>query len=387
MLVILRSKITGICLFCIFLLSVACNGERHSRQSTGEGETSDTLQYAKGFSIAHTDDYTKVTVFNPWKSSEVYNVYYLVKNETTAIPSDGRKVIIPLKSLMVNSVTHLGFLDLLGETDRVTGVCDASYIYNPHILKGVEEGGVKDLGDAFNLDIERLLLLNPQVVMTSAYNAEDENSKRMRQTGLTLLYNIEWQEKSLLGRAEWIKFMGAFFDKEALADSIFSDVAKRYDDIKSQAAAHISSASAPIVLSGQDFRGTWSMPGGQSFNARLFQDAGAGYHYAGNNASGSIATGIEETLLHFSEADVWVNVQTTTLEELGKTDKKYRLFKAYQNGNVYNTLKRTTATGGNDYWESGVARPDLLLSDMIKICHPDLLPDYELTYMKRLISE
>ncbi|KAA6315979.1 iron complex transport system substrate-binding protein, partial [termite gut metagenome] len=91
--------------------------------------------------------------------------------------------------------------------------------------------------------------------------------------------------------------------------------------------------------------------------------------------------------LHFSEADIWVNVQASTLEELEKTDKKYRLFKAYRNGNVYNTLKRAIAGGGNDYWESGVARPDLLLSDMIKICHPGLLPDYELTYMKRLTSK
>ncbi|KAA6313556.1 iron complex transport system substrate-binding protein, partial [termite gut metagenome] len=262
-------KSNGIYLLCIFLLSVACSGGRQSQQSTGEERTSDTLQYAEGFSIIHTDDYTKVTVFNPWKSGEAYDIYYLVKNETTAIPSDGRKVIIPLKSLMVNSVTHLGFLDLLGETDKVTGVCDASYIYNPHILKGVEAGRIKDLGDAFNLDIERLLLLNPQVVMTSAYNAEDENSKRMRQTGLTLLYNIEWQEKTLLGRAEWIKFMGTFFNKDALADSIFNNVAKRYNDIKSRAAALIP--SSPTLLSGQDFRGTWSMPGGQSFNARLFQ--------------------------------------------------------------------------------------------------------------------
>jgi iron complex transport system substrate-binding protein len=286
---------------------------------------------------------------------------------------------------MVNSATHFGFLDLLGETDKVTGVCDASYIYNPYILKCVEEGRVKDLGDAFNLDIERLLLLNPQVVMTSAYNAEDENSKRMRQTGLTLLYNIEWQESSLLGRAEWIKFVAAFFDKAALADSIFGQVADRYNDIKNQAAGLMS--SAPAMLSGQDFRGTWSMPAGQSFNARLFQDAGVRYYYAGNDASGSISTSIEEALLHFSEAEVWVNVQASTLEELEKTDKKYRLFKAYQSGNVYNTLKRSTATGGNDYWESGVARPDLLLSDMIKISHPSLLPDYELTYMKRLASQ
>ncbi|KAA6330344.1 hypothetical protein EZS27_020941 [termite gut metagenome] len=238
-----------------------------------------------------------------------------------------------------------------------------------------------DLGDSFHLDMERLLLLKPQAVMTSAYNAEDENSKRMRQSGIMTLYNIEWQEKSLLGRAEWIKFIGAFFDKENLADSLFDDVAQRYHTIKKQANLAVDT---PSVLSGQDFRGTWSMPGGKSFNARLFRDAGAKYYYAENNTSGSIATTMEEALLHFKQADVWVGVQTSTLEELAKTNKKYQLFKAYQTGNVYNMFKRTTATGGNDYWESGVARPDLLLSDIIKILHPSLLPDYELTYMKLL---
>jgi iron complex transport system substrate-binding protein len=342
---------------------------------------SDTIQYAEGFSIMHTNDYTKIIVFNPWKGREVYDMYYLIKDAKVIVPSDGHKVMIPLKSLMVNSVTHLGFLNLLGETDKVTGVCSASSIYNPSILKGVEEGNIMDLGDSFNLDMERLLLLKPQAIMTSAYNAEDENSKRMKQSGLTVLYNIEWQEKSLLGRAEWIKFIGAFFDKKNLADSIFDDVAERYHAIKEQA---YLAKDTPSVLSGQDFRGAWSMPGGHSFSAHLFRDAGARYYYADNNTSGSIAATMEEALLHFEQADVWVGVQTSTLEELAKTNKKYKLFKAYQNGNVYNTFKRTTVTGGNDYWESGVARPDLLLSDMIKILHPSLLPDYELTYMKPL---
>ena len=136
---------------------------------------------------------------------------------------------------MTNSATHLGFLELLGELDKVTGVCNSNYIYNPTILQGVKDGTIKDLGDAFNLDIENLLLLHPQAVMTSAYNAEDENSRRMKQTGLPILYNIEWQEKSILGRAEWIKFIGAFFDKEKLADSIFSQIAEQYNEIKKKA--------------------------------------------------------------------------------------------------------------------------------------------------------
>jgi iron complex transport system substrate-binding protein len=379
-----KNRIISGCFGAILLWTAgACAGGEKSRQPAEREATLTTLQYAKGFDITHNGDYTKITVFNPWKSGEMYDTYYLVKDNKTIVPSGGHKIRIPIKSLMVNSATHLGFLDLLGETDKVTGVCSASYIYNPYILRGVEEGKIQDLGDAFNLDIERLLLLHPQAVMTAAYNTEDTNSKRMKQTGLALLYNMEWQEKSLLGRAEWMKFVAAFFDKEALADSIFNDVAQRYHAVK---ATTDSISVFPTILSGQDFRGAWAMPGGQSFNARLFQDAGATYPYAGNTSSGSISTTLEEALIHFSQADIWVGVQAYTLEELGKTDKRYALFKAYQRGDVYNTFGRTTPAGGNDYWESGVARPDVLLSDMIKICHPGLLPRYELTYMKRLTS-
>ena len=166
---------------CLFVLLTACGGKTKKETVLQEG-TPVSLSQAQGFGIAHTDTYTIVTVCNPWKPGEIYDKYYLVKDETIAVPEDGHKITIPLKSLMTNSATHLGFLELLGELDKVTGVCNSDYIYNPAILKGVEKGQIKDLGDAFNLDIENLLLLHPQAVMTTAYNTEDENSKRMRQT-------------------------------------------------------------------------------------------------------------------------------------------------------------------------------------------------------------
>ena len=187
----------------ISLLLTACQDTQKVVSNTENG-TSVQLSYAQGFGITHSSGYTTITVYNPWKPGEIYDTYYLVKNEGQAVPTDGLKVVIPLKSIMTNSATHLGFLELLGELDKVTGVCNSNYIYNPTILQGVKDGTIKDLGDAFNLDIESLLLLHPQAVMTSAYNAEDENSRRMKQTGLPILYNIEWQEKSILERAEWI---------------------------------------------------------------------------------------------------------------------------------------------------------------------------------------
>lgn len=372
--------ITRILYFCLFLILIACGGKQVNTANTTK-ETPVILSKANGFSIAHADDYTIVTVYNPWKKGEIYDKYYLIKEDTTTVPSDGHKVIVPLKSLMTNSATHLGFLELLGELDKVTGVCNSDYIYNPAILQGIKEGKIKDVGESFNLDIENLLLLHPQAVMTTAYNVEDENSKRMKQTGLTLLYNIEWQEPSLLGRAEWIKFIGAFFDKEALADSIYKKVEQQYKELKK---VTITLSHAPSIFSGQDYRGTWSMSGGNSYAAQLFRDAGANYYYSEDTTATSIPSTIEEALMHFSKADIWIGAQASSLDDLQRTNSAYKLFKAYQDGKVYNTNKRVNKSGGNDYWESGVARPDLLLSDMIKICHPELLPEYELTYFEQL---
>lgn len=372
------NRILYICLLCVL---TACGSKHVKKEAAQQDGIPVILSQAKGFGIAHADHYTTVTVYNPWKPGEIYDKYYLVKSEQTVVPADGRRITVPLRSLMINSATHLGFLELLGELDKVTGVCNSSYIYNPAILQGVKEGRIKDLGDAFNLDIENLLLLHPQAVMTTAYNAEDENSKRMQQTGLHLIYNVEWQEPTLLGRAEWIKFIGAFFDKEVMADSIYSAIEQRYNDVKMKA---LVLSYSPSIFSGQDYRGTWSLPGGKSYTAQLFRDAGANYRYAQDSTNTSIGSNMEEVLMNFNQTDIWIGVQASSLKELGQTDNKYRLFKAFKEGKVFNINKRSNAAGGNDYWESGVARPDLLLSDMIKICHPNLFPDYELTYYEQL---
>ena len=42
------------------------------------------------------------------------------------------------------------------------------------------------------------------------------------------------------------------------------------------------------------------------------------------------------------------------------------------------------ASGANDFWESAIARPDLILSDVIAILHPEILPDYQLFYAEKL---
>ncbi|MCC8186803.1 MAG: ABC transporter substrate-binding protein [Bacteroides sp.] len=382
----LRYSRLALLILISLICCISCKKDASGKKNLTSGEGSlEEVKYAQGFTIACHTSYTRVTVYNPWKKGEIYKTYYLIKEENQEVPEDGICVRIPIKSMVANSSTYLGFLDLLEETEKITGVCNSDYIYNRNVLTNIDKGITLDVGDSYNLDMEQIILLNPDIVMTSAYEGIDENSRRMEQLGIPVVYNIEWQEADLLGRAEWIKFIGAFFDKSALSDSIFSAIERRYMEIKNNLT---HSHTCPTILSGQDYRGTWYMPAGRSYNAQLFRDAKGCYYYDNDSThEGSIPNTMEEALIHFSDADIWIGVQAHSLNELASLNSKYTLFKAFKNKNVFNYNNRVTPKGGNDYWETGIARPDLLLCDMIKILHPEALPAYELTFTKQLISD
>lgn len=346
-------------------------------------ESNKTLKHAELFSIDSTsDEFTKVTVYNPWDNQSIHSIYYLTRNKETQTPEDGLRVEIPLQEIVTTSATQVGFLSLLDELNKIKGITDINYVYNPYLLEQYRNKNIQDLGESFNINTEKLLMLNPEVIFTTAFNGDQSEGDKMKRLNQKPIYNIEWQEKSLLGRAEWIKFMGAFFDKNEMADSIFNDIEANYNQAK-QIVANVE--QKPTILSGQDFRGTWSLPSGSSYAAQLFKDAKVDYHYKNDSTyQGSIPSSIEEALVYFHDADLWINVQAKSIEELEKENSKYKLFIAFKNKNVYNNNKRSNPVGGNDYWESGIARPDLLLKDLIKIAHPTLLEDYELTYTEKL---
>ena len=373
-------------LLCTFLISVAicglvsCGGKT---KKSDNAQTTDTLKlkYAEGFSIRYFRDYKEVIVYSPWVKGTEYARYYLVADLNVKTPSNGIRVKIPLQTLATTSVTHLEFLSLLGELKTITGVCSPAIIYNPTVLKRVGEGKIADLGDAFSINVEKTLQLSPGAVMMSGYNQNDPYAKRVSQAGIPVIFNNEWMETSLLARAEWIKFVGAFYNKEKLADSIFSNVDKRYNEIKSKAAAV---KVKPNIMAGSNFRGTWYMPAGRSFMGRLFADAGARYYFATDTTSGSLPLNVETVLNNFAQTDVWLNCSFSSINNLLKADSKHALFRPVVLKQVYNFNKRLLPSTANDFWESAVARPDLLLSDVIAILHPEILPGYQLVYAEKL---
>jgi iron complex transport system substrate-binding protein len=94
---------------------------------------------------------------------------------------------------------------------------------------------------------------------------------------------------------------------------------------------------------------------------------------------------IESVYERAADADIWINPgMWESLEEALAEDERFALFEAFQNGKVYNNNRRANKHGGSSYWETGVANPHVVLADLIKIFHPELLPEHEFVYYYRL---
>ncbi len=142
---------------------------------------------------------------------------------------------------------------------------------------------------------------------------------------------------------------------------------------------------APSAMLNTPYRDSWFMPSTGSYIARLIADAGGDYIYKKNTGNTSQPIDLEEAYRLASEADMWLNCgSANSLSELRAACPKFTDTRCFRNGSVYNNTRRATPGGGNDFFESAIVHPDLLLRDLVKIFHPELLPDHELYYYKQL---
>jgi len=176
--------------------------------------------------------------------------------------------------------------------------------------------------------------------------------------------------------------MAVFFNKEKEADSVFQIIEKQYNDTKALAD---KATTKPTVLSGIVYGDTWFLPGGKNYAARLLEDAGCHYLWAEDPSNGYLELSFESVYEKAHDADLWIGVASyASLSEIVKADHRYGNFKPLKQKQVYTYDARKGAKGGSEFLELGYLRPDMILQDLVKIAHPELLPDYTLYFHKRL---
>ncbi len=373
---------TIISIFVISLFSCEQKGNNESENNTAGKALK--LKYATGFSIDYFDGYKVVEVKKPYMNAKTSFKYVLVSDASKLPESlqNERIIQVPIKSIVCTSTTHIPLLDYLNETDKLIGFPTTDYISSEKMRSRIDSGFVKDLGVDSDINLEELIALDPDMIMAYTIGGDYGQFNKMEQLGVPAILNAEYLEEHPLGRAEWLIFMAAFFNKEAMADSVFNSIEERYNELLSLTK---DIDQKPTILSGVVYGDTWYMPGGKNYASTLMNDAGGDYLWASDSTSGFLELSFEAVYDKGLNADYWIGVANfETLQAIEEADNRYADFDPFKKKKIYTYNARKGAKGGSEFLELGYLRPDLILADLIKIFYPDKLPEYELYFYKRL---
>ena len=366
----------------LILITVSCTEQKpDSAESTIWNSV--PVKYAQGFSLEQSDNLYRVTINQPYKDARSGMSYIFYPKGTTKpkVAADAY-LAIPVNSIVCTSTTHIPLLDYLNETRALVGFPTTDYISSRAMRKRVNSGKVSELGIDDALNLEKLLELQPELVMGYTLTGDLGQYDLIQQAGIPVVLNAEYLESHPLGRAEWLKLAGVIFNKTDAADSIFNQIEAAYLATQNLVKeAH----QKPSAISGVLYGDSWYLPGGDNYASKMLRDAGFEFFWAADTTSAFLPLSFETVFDKGRKADFWIGVASfKTLEEIAAADQRYVNFTAYKKGNVYSYNKLIGEKGGSQFLELGYLRPDLILKDLVKIAHPDLLPEHKLFFHFKL---
>ena len=367
------------------LLMCACSGKGGTAKSAADDGIADStvsieVKYATGFSVRDSADVrlVSITTGSSHKGKGSGYQFALVHSDDVAVPEGYTKVRVPITNTICMTSLQLSNFTILDAHDVVKGLTGTKNLFNEDILARVKDGRIVKIGMEGNFDTEMVLAANPQVIFISPSKRGGYDA--IKETGITLVPHLGYQELDPLGQAEWIKFIGMFIGKEREANEVFAGIESRYNELKEKTS---KVSTRPTVTSGEMHYGNWHAVGGKNYLAQIFRDAGADYVINDEETSGENLE-FEKMYALAANADYWRILNSFpgefSYEALKASEPRNELFKAFKERKVlYCNMKQ------QPYYEISPVQPDVLLKDFVAIFHPELVePDYKPKYYKLL---
>ena len=377
---ILKMRLFVILTFSFLFFS--CQPKKES--ITNRVDTS-TIKYAKGFEIIDNDGYKTLIIKTAYQNSTETFEYTIVNKNSDADLENlkGTKIETPINKIVVTSTTHIPMMELLNEEQTIVGFPFSRYVSSEKTRALIDNGSITEIGNQNDLNTEILLELSPELVVGYAVSSTSKTYNTIEKSGIPVIYNGDWLEESPLGKAAWIKFFGLLYNKEKEADSIFKSIEKNYLEAKALA---LNSNEKPTVLSGAVMsKDIWNLPAGDSFVATFLKDANTNYLWSETSGKGSLALSFESVFDKAQNAKLWLAPgYFNSKEQMLQSNTLYQKFGAFENDNIFSPTLKKGKTGGVIYYELATTRPDLVLKDIVKIAHPELLKEYELSFFDKM---
>lgn len=372
-----------ICL-SISCILFSCGGPSNKDQNATLAKSENLMEYTSYIDITNYKSGYYINVSCPWNDKSLGEFY--LYPDTLQLPDElETKSVIrtPVKNVIAYSSTQWSVFLELGEISRVKGILESNYTDNPEIKRLLAEKKIEDVGIETSLKTEIAINLHPDVILYTPYSTVPK-TEIGDLTGAVMFPFADYLENHPLGRAEWLKLIGYLTCREKDTDQWFNDIVTRYDSLK-----YICQnlENRPTVFSDLPFEGQWYLPGGASYIAQIFHDAGADYIWKDNNSTASLPVDAETVLSKARDADFWRIMNSTNTEysysRLAVENELYTYFKAYLNRNILVCDIRRSG-----YFEKSEYEPDLLLKDFVFAFHPELVEtDYQPHYFYKLTNE
>ncbi|QBO59065.1 ABC transporter substrate-binding protein [Chryseobacterium salivictor] len=288
---------------------------------------------------------------------------------------------LPFKKVILLNASLVGYFTELNSEQNIIGISSPEYVYSKKVQQMISDGKIQNVGNEQKYNLEKIIALKPDVIFTN-YIASFENTYDLiKKNGIEIIFLDEYLEQNPLEKLKYLVLFGKLFNREKKAVAHFEIIEKRYDSLKTVAK---KSVNKPVVLANEMYGNQWFLPGGKSNLAQFISDANATYINAGSLDSKAIPMSFEEVFAKAQKAEYWVNIGNhVNKKELLQINQNYTKLPVFNDGKLY-TVNGREVSKSNDYFESGVVRADLVLKDYIKIFHPELLPNYQLTYLREL---
>jgi len=366
---------------------VSCTGRgQHASVTPAVASDSALVEFARGFTMQKDGDITLLTVSNPWQGAQNVMYRYALCPKGKELPAEYSQYTViytPVERVICLATTHVAMISALGKTSSIKALSGAAFVSDTFVRKDIENGLVVDIGYEQGLNYEKIISMNPDVIFAYSVGGEVSGSMaRLAGLGQKVVFNAEYLERTALGKAEWLKFIAAFYGCETQASEQFNAIR---DEYLSLCQLVKDRERKPKILCGLPWQGIWHIPGGESWMAAMIADAGGDYIWKENRSHEGVPVNIETIVHQGGAADLWMNTGAArSLAEIRSVDERLSLIQPFKAGAVYNNCVRTGAGGGNDFFESGVVNPHIILKDMIKIFYPDLLAAHQLYYYMKL---
>ena len=348
--------ITTLILFCL-----SCENSKPAAEKNSDATLPSLYQinYANHFKLEKSGETIILSVINPEDHS--------VEKRVTITPNEEVKII----SL---SSTINGMLVNLNQTKSLVGISNIEYIYNKKIQKRFKNKKITEYGDETSQSVEKIITSGANIIFHSGFGDEFPNQTQLEKIGITIIPIYDWREEDPLGKAEWIKLIGAITKSEKEAMTFFNAVEEDYNRLQKLTR---KSDNKPLVISGNMLGDIWYAPVGDSYVAQLIKDAGGDYVYKDTKGTGSLALSIETILKDNAKTDIWINPGIDTKNKVLKLNPHAKQLACFNNMYCYSKKM-------NKFWEQSAAQPNLLLSDLIHIFHPEIKQIKDFNFYKKI---